>query len=367
MADRKVSADIAGDTALAANEEKICRYCFGDENEEGGLISPCECKGGQKYVHLSCLRRWQRMVLVSQSTHPAFQTDDERHYICNVCKGRYSCAPPSRGELMASFTGPEIAALVQEGCIIASRDVFTQMLEEASQQSVLFPRSSSHWIRGVYLITDVTPEKEAELLGLDDPELRDHIVSELDERNRITLQGREFELVSAESLAGIPTDRLRSTLAKLLIPPSVSIVLRSINPISCADDHIGAVNLTHPISIPIQAKARKYVTRAIENCTRKYPGIPQVELIHFSGGPCAPSEIATCIVPGGARRGWTVVKNLEDALVLAHSRGARRYPAQGGIIDVIIINDRMQHIIVFIWILSRYWRRPDYDDCQFSL
>ena len=332
MTELKVSADITtGITAPANDEEKICRYCFGDENEEGGLISPCECKGGQKYVHLSCLRRWQRMVLVSQSTHPAFQTDDERHYICNVCKGRYTCAPPSRGELMASFTGPEIAALVQEGCIIASRDVFTQMLEEASQQSVLFPRSSSHWIRGVYLITDVTSEKEQESLEIDDIDLKDHIVAGLDERNRITLQRREFELVSAGSLAGIPSDHLRPALAGLRIPPTATIILRSTTAITCADDHIGAVNLTHPIPIPNQPKSRKLVTRAIDNCTRKYPGIPQVELTHFSGGPCAPNEIATCIVPGGARRGWTVVKSLEDALVLAHSRGARRYPAQGGV------------------------------------
>lgn len=47
----------------------MCRYCFCGE-EEGPLISPCKCKGGQKYVHLKCLRRWQRMVLVSQPTHP---------------------------------------------------------------------------------------------------------------------------------------------------------------------------------------------------------------------------------------------------------------------------------------------------------
>ena len=37
-------------------EERMCRYCFEGE-EEGPLISPCACKGGQKWVHLSCLRR----------------------------------------------------------------------------------------------------------------------------------------------------------------------------------------------------------------------------------------------------------------------------------------------------------------------
>ena len=51
------------------DEDELCRYCF-DGDDFGPLISPCNCKGGQKWVHLSCVRRWQRMVLVSQPTHP---------------------------------------------------------------------------------------------------------------------------------------------------------------------------------------------------------------------------------------------------------------------------------------------------------
>lgn len=62
-------------------EEKLCRFCFEGEGDDGTdqLISPCHCKGGQKYIHLSCLRQWQRMVLQSQPTHPDFWEDDERH------------------------------------------------------------------------------------------------------------------------------------------------------------------------------------------------------------------------------------------------------------------------------------------------
>ena len=45
-------------------EEILCRYCF-DGPEEGTMLSGiCACAGGQKHVHLDCLRRWQRMVLV---------------------------------------------------------------------------------------------------------------------------------------------------------------------------------------------------------------------------------------------------------------------------------------------------------------
>ena len=88
-------------------EERLCRYCFEGE-ESGPLISPCACRGDQKYVHLACLRRWQRTVLVSQPTHPAFYERDPRHYKCGVCKGVFTCEPPSRLELMSSFTGPEV-------------------------------------------------------------------------------------------------------------------------------------------------------------------------------------------------------------------------------------------------------------------
>jgi hypothetical protein len=109
-------------------DEKVCRYCFDDESY-GPLLSPCNCKGGQKYVHLSCLRRWQRMVLVSQPTHPAFYTDDVRHHECNVCKAPFTCAPPTRHELMQSFTGAEIAALIEPACIIAAHAVFSDELE----------------------------------------------------------------------------------------------------------------------------------------------------------------------------------------------------------------------------------------------
>ena len=74
-------------------DEVLCRYCF-EGPEAGELLSPCECKGGQKWVHLSCLRRWQRMVLVSQPTHPAFYERDPRHHECNVCKSKFTCPPP---------------------------------------------------------------------------------------------------------------------------------------------------------------------------------------------------------------------------------------------------------------------------------
>ena len=140
-------------------EEALCRYCF-DGEEYGELLSPCDCKGGQKYVHLDCLRRWQRMILVSQPTHPAFYKDDVRHHECNVCKAQFTCAPPTRHELMQSFTGAEIAALITEGCIIGAHEVFSAELQRQysdmpEEVRDLDPGGYRHWMRGSYLITGV--------------------------------------------------------------------------------------------------------------------------------------------------------------------------------------------------------------------
>ena len=148
--------------AVQEAEEPLCRYCF-DNAEFGPLLAPCDCQGGQKWVHMACLRRWQRMVLVSQPTHPSLWTRDKRHYFCNVCTGRYTCAPPERSELMASFTGPELASMLAPGFVIGSEEAFSTHLEqqlqqlEASGSFQYYSAKSSyeHWIRGLYIITEV--------------------------------------------------------------------------------------------------------------------------------------------------------------------------------------------------------------------
>ena len=50
---------------------QACRSCLVDS---GDLVAPCECKGSGQWVHLGCLRQWQKSVLLTQSTHPKYQT-----------------------------------------------------------------------------------------------------------------------------------------------------------------------------------------------------------------------------------------------------------------------------------------------------
>jgi putative AlgH/UPF0301 family transcriptional regulator len=70
-----------------------CRICLElEENSLGqgaeDLISPCNCRGTQKYVHKSCLAEWQRVSLQ--------QPNPRRAYECSVCKTIFSFKPKEK-------------------------------------------------------------------------------------------------------------------------------------------------------------------------------------------------------------------------------------------------------------------------------
>ena len=71
---RDVSEEIEEQT------EVRCRFCFQDETA-GDLIAPCACTGSQEYVHLKCLRMWQKVSLRSNGCA-------EKN--CRVCKQKYT-------------------------------------------------------------------------------------------------------------------------------------------------------------------------------------------------------------------------------------------------------------------------------------
>ena len=54
-------------------------------------------------------------------------------------------------------------------------------------------------------------------------------------------------------------------------------------------------------------RAHAAVREAKESVCSRYPGAAAVEVQHFRGGPCESDRITTLVVPGGARRGWTVL------------------------------------------------------------
>lgn len=308
--------------------EKVCRYCL-DDADTDDLISPCKCSGGQKYVHKKCLVQWQRTTLVSQPTHPAFYDRDRRHHTCNVCKAEFTCEPPTRQELMASFTGPEIAALIDARCIIAAHEAFSQELERQLESMSTVARHMSgynHWIRGVFLITGVEEDEGRELVPVESQAMLVALRRKLGTELMLLQSGRRFRLAPSHSLQGVPPEGMREAFERLLAPCVLCFV--SDEPVNCGNDHVTAVNLTRPMASPPEISK---VEEAMAAARRKYRGAAAVELTHFDGGPCDEGELVTCIVFGGGGCGWTVVQELQEAIELAHTRAVRRSDTQGEI------------------------------------
>lgn len=311
------------------DDEKLCRYCFDDE-EYGQLLSPCACSGGQKWVHMKCLRRWQRMVLVTQPTHPSFYRDDVRHHECNVCKTEFTCPPPTRHELMESFTGPEIAAYLEPGCVIGAHKVFSEEL--ASQLETLPPAARSqcsymHWIGGCYLITSVTADDGEVSIPVEDADELQIIRMRLGADLSIALRGTRLVLLAKGSLEGVAEADLSEKLGEITAPCTIVLgdnrksPLQSIDacdfqaffyrllaiaePKTCGDDSVCALNLTRQIDASNPHLDQEELETALKNvresrkCTPHSPpqldyqgrlreiGCGSRELRPAGGGGCA--------------------------------------------------------------------------------
>lgn len=199
-AEARGEADPELPTQEASGVDRQCRYCLGYAEEEGvdgpegELVAPCGCTGGQRWVHLGCLRRWQRSVLVTQPTHPTFYREDVRTTHCGVCTQRFRYQPPSRHELMAGFTGAELAALVEERTLICASQTFSaaarvQFRMSTNRRSAL---NFLHWCQGVYLIYYAGSRQV--VLSIPDEENRAAVLSSLDSFGRLSLRGRVYHL-----------------------------------------------------------------------------------------------------------------------------------------------------------------------------
>jgi RING-variant domain len=63
------------------------------DSEGGKLISPCKCKGSQKYVHEQCLEAWRM-------SDPSFRA--RTYWECPTCKFRYKFSRLSWGRMIGS-------------------------------------------------------------------------------------------------------------------------------------------------------------------------------------------------------------------------------------------------------------------------
>jgi len=297
-------------------EEKVCRYCFEGESD-GELISPCSCSGGQKWVHLTCLRRWQRMVYVSQPTHPDFYGDDDRQKICNVCKSEFTCAPPTRTELMATFTGAEIAALITEHCLIAPTADFSNLCTRLSSSGGP-DRQASHWAKSAYLITHVMLDRPRTVrVKFTVQESLENVIKPAG-KFFLVLRGKTLDLVfdgSLEAVAeGTPAEKA-AAIRGLEVPTTLKF--HSGLEGDCGEDGIFAVNLTRKI-----ARLDPRQVNHLLDISPEFGFLADADLlvepVHFAGGPCEEHKICWAILPGDGH--VAVHANPSEAIYVAHHR-----------------------------------------------
>ena len=75
VAVEKCAADTAGQT---------CYICYGEGDEDEGLVRGCSCRGENGFVHVSCLVR-AAQVAVERGGGPGF----DRWYTCGLCEQPY--------------------------------------------------------------------------------------------------------------------------------------------------------------------------------------------------------------------------------------------------------------------------------------
>ena len=144
--------------ALAPSEEKegdsrICRFCLASEegDSEDLLCGICDCSGTQAFVHLACLRSWQRSCILSSSARR-----DQDANICPVCKATYSVEPLSRIDILEERVGKAFTNHIARGqLLIASRQLSRETPRRGTMPFALYAYiqlKRSHWRRSVYFI-----------------------------------------------------------------------------------------------------------------------------------------------------------------------------------------------------------------------
>lgn len=265
------------------------------------------------------------MVLVSQPTHPYLWKDDDRMHICGVCKTPFTCPPPTRLELMRSFTGPELGALVSEGSVIGAHERFSRnLMRDISESPTIAAVSSNlaHWINGAYLITEVVEDDGVHEFEIETPAVLSLIRTDL-ERSESKLELSNFThseslhlMLGKGAMRNVTNSRdVSRALTTLTLPaklyfsetPPGETYVKNVG-----KDHVVAVNLTRLLDGPVDSNR---VSRALSSLYKMRPETMLVEISHYVGGPCDDGDIRCCIVLGGrSGRGWTMFKDLVRAV-----------------------------------------------------
>lgn len=187
------------------NEERQCRYCLSTapaedmSEEDGRMLAPCGCGGGQRWVHLGCLRRWQRTVLASQPAPWLPEAGlDIRAMRCNICLQQFSVVPPSRIEVLQDGVGKALAEMLLPGYFVTTSPRLSDEFEEALQaaQTTRSIYNFVHWCRGAYLLYRIAPRQI--VLAVPDQSSWAAAMELVDAEGLLQLHGRRYRLLPKE-------------------------------------------------------------------------------------------------------------------------------------------------------------------------
>ena len=105
-----------------------------------------------RWVHLECLRKWQKEVVLTQPTHPKYHTDIDK--VCNICLEPFTGVgiPPTRHSQILKYTGGDIAAMVQPGnLLVSSREGSRENLELIAMHPEIRDRLMT-WTKASFLM-----------------------------------------------------------------------------------------------------------------------------------------------------------------------------------------------------------------------
>lgn len=70
------------------DDERLCRICLSEEEHDNPFITPCQCTGSVKYIHLGCIREWLNGKMHKRET-PQVNSYIWRGLECEICKQYY--------------------------------------------------------------------------------------------------------------------------------------------------------------------------------------------------------------------------------------------------------------------------------------
>ena len=201
------------------DDETRCRYCFEDGAGGEPLIAPCHCIGSGKYVHLSCMHKWQaHRLLEAASSERGPNASKDRFGKCEVCHAELRSPLPT-SEVLLNLVRPGtgaalVAALGTWTLLVSVRATLDLNPELPAGLQMMIRLRGSHWVGSVFLLYQ---RETAEAVDDSDRIFGVNLSRELtvDEGGRVTAAS-ENEVLDLDVLQGM-VDRVANPAKERLL------------------------------------------------------------------------------------------------------------------------------------------------------